>query len=214
MTAIIGFRRKGSCILIADNVRSNRATPNAEAGVSKNVIKLHKLSSQIMVAQGGDSVVGDAAVKILQAATRDVSPQSMEGIYHVLSTEGQDWANQIRTRWGINLPTYLVFGMMGPNGIGRHVSYSLSDHRVRFDSDKVGPYFTGSDTKLIGVALSTASAKLELPSAEKLSDLQIRQLSELALFDLSKTMPREIGASGTIGILDGSRASGLVIESL
>lgn len=214
MTAIIGFRRKGSCILITDNMRSTRASPHAEAETSKNVVKLHKLSNQLMVAQGGDSIIGDAAVETLRSYRGNLSPQGIEEIFDMLSTEGQDWAGQIRTRWGRDLPTYLVFGMMGSNGIGRHVSYSLSDYGDRFDSDNEGAYFTGSNTRLLEHALSTASGRLKLPSADKLSEFQIRQLSKLTLCDLSKSMPREIGADGTIGILSGSRTSSLVIENL
>lgn len=215
MTAIIGYRKKGHCLLVADDCRRTHTLDSSNLPIDKKtIIKIHRLSSTLMVAQGGYSKTTDKAINLILANTDLCKSDRLDDLLEFLRPHIPDWSDDIRARWHKDLPSYLVFGLIGNNGYGRHVSFSLNRGKVLFDKQDMGVYFTGTDTDAVEAALNSGHESLSLPNEGKLSSSQFRQLSKSALQSLAVSHGDDIGSEGHFAVLKKSGTPKLKISRL
>jgi hypothetical protein len=145
---IIGQRGIGYCTLAVDARRRDHVTQDI-----RNVKKLHKLSDQIIVAQGGagsgaaDDIVSELKLRTAGALNDIVS--CIEIVREAAPSIMEDAASRWRAN-GLQIPpTQLIFASVDHiSGIGVHVAIRLNDLSVT-QFNESGPYFTGSNTLLI-----------------------------------------------------------------
>ena len=153
MTIILGHRGNGFCTLAADSRRSDQITHE-----TKRVCKLHKLSNQIILAQGGAGT--GAADDVVTALKRHEVEEAVDisSYIEIVKKVAPPIMEKASSKWNEQgrkiLPTRLILASIDAGtGIGIHVSILLNSLDICCFSEP-GPYFTGSKSESIEKAAS------------------------------------------------------------
>ncbi|MFP5078638.1 hypothetical protein ACLE20_15135 [Rhizobium sp. YIM 134829] len=136
MTVVFGECFAGKVFLAADTKRRDH-----QNGRLSIVDKLHRLSNDVIIAQGG---AGTGAADVMVAKLKDIAHQaSPDQIIAACQADGPVILREAAKTWRINdrqiPPTFIITASIGSDGNGRIVSINLStgepsQHRSSFVS--------------------------------------------------------------------------------
>lgn len=194
---IIGQRGVGFCTLAADTRRRDHVT-QALCRVSK----VHKLSDQLLLAQGG---AGTGATDEVVAAVKANSATSSMNIHECARTVSQiapAFMEIVKSNWqsrGLTMPpTFVVLASVDKkSGLGIHKGINLLDG-TESDFIDAGPYFTGVSTNLIQQKASEEWHRRMAGSTKTLA-FDSFAVSVAALVEQEK--PQDVGLPVDVGIV-------------
>lgn len=188
MTAIFGHCLPGRVFLAADTRRRDQVT-HALTTVSK----LHRVSSGVLIAQGGAG--SGAADEVVKRLLQIGAAATLENVSTAAAEIGPPIILEAQKTWAVSKlqmpPTRIVIAAINEEGHGEIRSVNLQDGSV---GRHLETYCAGSDTPAICAACSRQHA-------HRAFDM----FAIAVISDLERTHSRDIGFPVDVGVIRGSK---------